>query len=75
MGSVHMSRVYGWQRFYEAAILETNRSRLPALIQAAQAAIDARLEQLQSDHNGSADEKLAISDALSGLSVLRKEIN
>jgi hypothetical protein len=70
-----MSRVYGWQRFYEAAILETNRSRLPALIQAAQAAIDARLQQLQSDHNGTADERLAISDALSGLSVLRKEIN
>ena len=63
MGSVHMSRVYGWQRFYEAAIL------------AAQAAIDARLQQLQSDHNGTADARLAISDALSGLSVLRKEIN
>ncbi|MFZ0807114.1 MAG: hypothetical protein WAN03_13055 [Candidatus Sulfotelmatobacter sp.] len=70
-----MSRVYGWQRFYEAAILETNRSRLPALIQAAQAAIDARLQQLQSDQNGAADEKLAIADALAGLNVLRKEIN
>lgn len=70
-----MSRVYGWQRFYEAAILETNRSRLPVLIQAAQAAIDARVEQLQSNSHDSADEKQAIADAQAGLNVLRKEIN
>jgi oligoribonuclease NrnB/cAMP/cGMP phosphodiesterase (DHH superfamily) len=72
---VTMTRTYGWQRFYEAAILETNRSSLPRLIQTAQAAIDARIQQLQLDHHGSAEERQAIADALVGLGVLRKEIN
>jgi hypothetical protein len=71
---VAMTRTYGWQRFYEAAILETNRSSLPRLIQTAQAAIDARIQQLQADHQGSAEERQAIADALVGLNVLRKEI-
>jgi hypothetical protein len=70
-----MTRTYGWQRFYEAAILETNRSSLPRLIQTAQAAIDARIQQLQSDHQDSAEERQAIADALVGLGVLRKEMN
>jgi hypothetical protein len=72
---VTMTRTYGWQRFYEAAILETNRSSLPRLIQTAQAAIDARIQQLQSDHQDSAEERQAIADALVGLGVLRKEMN
>jgi hypothetical protein len=70
-----MSQTYGWQRFYEAAILETNRMRLPTLLQSAQAAIDARIEQLQSDHNGNGDERRAIADALTGLRVLRQEVS
>jgi len=65
---------YGWQRFYEAAILETKRNRLPALIESAQAAIDARLRQLHSDHQSSENEKMAIEDALNGLRILREEV-
>ncbi|HTW59030.1 MAG TPA: hypothetical protein VMD99_12940 [Terriglobales bacterium] len=74
-----MTQTYGWQRFYEAAILETNRSSLPRLIQTAQAAIDARLEQLQSNHqadtHGSTEERQALADAMVGLNVLRKEVS
>ena len=69
-----MSQSYGWQRFYEAAILETNRSCLPRLIETAQAAIDARLQQLQSNHHASTNERQAIADALTGLEILRKEM-
>ena len=36
-----MSPAYGWQRSYEEAVLETDRSRLPILIRVARAAIDA----------------------------------
>jgi hypothetical protein len=68
-----MTQSYEWQRSYEAAILETDHARLPKLIQAAQAAIDARLEELRTDHEGLAEERLALEDALAGLSVLRRE--
>jgi hypothetical protein len=66
---------FGWQRFYEAAILETNRERLPQLIQAAQAAIDARIDQLRMNHHDSAEERQAIADALAGLRLLKEEVN
>jgi hypothetical protein len=65
---------YKWQRHYEAAILETDRSRLPSLIKAAHAAIDARLEDFRLNHGGTPDEQQAIADALNGLRVLQKEI-
>jgi hypothetical protein len=68
------NQLYGWQRRYEAAILETDRSRLPALIEVAQSAIDARIEELQSDHLGTREEMDALADALAGLRVLRKEL-
>ena len=67
------TQAYRWQRFYEAVILETNRSCLPRLIQTAQAAIDARLEQLRSGV-GSTHERQALADARDGLDMLRKEI-
>jgi hypothetical protein len=69
-----MTELNGWQRHYEAAILETDRSQLPKLIKAAQAAIDERLEELRSDHQNTPEEKRAIADALIGLNILRKVI-
>ncbi len=68
-----MTRIYGWQRFYEEAILETNRAALLERIQTAEAAIDARIAQLHSDHQHNADERQAIEDALAGLRLLHQE--
>ena len=68
-----MSPAYGWQRSYEEAVLETDRSRLPILIRAARAAIDARIEQLKNDQPASAEERQAIADALASLRVLKRE--
>ena len=68
-----MTQSYGWQRYYEAAILETDRSRLPKLIQDAQAAINTRVEELHQNHEGTPEERLALADALAGLGVLRRE--
>lgn len=70
-----VARTYDWQRHYETAILEIDRSRLPRLIETADAAIHARIKELESDHAGTAEERQAIEDALNGLKVLRKEID
>jgi hypothetical protein len=70
-----MPATYEWLRPYETAILETDRSRLPKLIASAQAAIDARIQKLRLDHQGSPDEKQAIEDALAGLHILIREVN
>lgn len=68
-----MSSLYRWQRFYEDAVLETDPGRLPILIRAACAAIDARMEQLGQDHKTSAEEVQALEDALASLRVLKRE--
>lgn len=68
-----MNDRYDWEKLYQAAILETDDSRLKAKIECAQAAIDARLKQLSSNGNSSDDERTAIDDARIGLTVLRRE--
>jgi hypothetical protein len=50
---------YPWQELYEAAVVETNREQMHPLIQAAKAAIDARLHDLQMDHGGTPEERHA----------------
>ena len=55
--------------------LETDRSRLAARIQAAEAAIKVRAQELNSHHEGTEEKRIAINDALSGLRILRQELN
>jgi len=68
-----LSPLYVWQRFYENAVLETDRARLPVLIRAAQGAIQARMQQLKQDHKPPAEELQALEDAMAGLHVLKRE--
>lgn len=63
---------FDWERLYTAAILETYRSKLTARIDAAQAAIESRLRRMDSDHGGSAEERLEIDTAQTSLDVMRK---
>jgi hypothetical protein len=63
-----------WQELYEAAVVETNPKTLQARVQAAKAAIDARLRELQMDHGGTREEQQALSDAVAGVRVLEREI-
>ena len=65
---------YPWGRSYEAAILETDRSRLAKHIQLAEQTIMARIQELNCDHGGTDDERAAIRDAMSGLTMLRNEL-
>ena len=63
-----------WQDLYEAAIVETNLEKIQPSLRVAKAAIDARLHELQMDHGGTREEQQALSDALTGLKVLEREI-
>ncbi len=65
---------YDWELLYTAAILETDRSRLKSRIDAAQAAIDRRLREMDADHGGSAEENLEIESAQASLGVMRKRV-
>jgi len=70
-----MTRQYPWVEYYEAAIVETDRSRLPALIKAAQTAINSRIEELESDHQSTLEEREAIARARAGIRILQQEIS
>jgi hypothetical protein len=69
-----MKAEYPWQELYEAAILETDDAKLLKCLPLAKAAIDARLQELQTDHGGTSQERQALSDALVGLNVLRRDL-
>ena len=73
-GIENMISDYPWARSYEAAILETDRSKLAERIQIAEEAISARERELDGNRVGSQEERSAIRDALSGLRVLRDEV-
>ena len=65
--------MYGWEETYKNAMLETDRSKLWERIEAAQTAIDRRLQEINVGHD-SREERRAIRDALVGLRVLRREV-
>jgi hypothetical protein len=68
-----MRAEYVWEEVYKAALVETDDGKLPNRIQAAKVAIDNRLYELQMDHGGTPEERQALSDALAGLMILRRE--
>jgi hypothetical protein len=70
-----MDASYVWHDLYKSAILETDRRRLQQRLHAAKAAIDDRLQELQTDHGGTPEERQAISDALAALNVIRRELS
>lgn len=63
-----------WMNLYKAAILETDWSKMQERIEAADLAIQGRLFEFSQDHGGTLEENQAIRDALSGLTVLRREL-
>lgn len=65
--------IQAWEKVYLQAVLETDNSVLPKVIEAAEAAIQTRIVELARDHYGTEKERKAISDALRALAVLREE--
>ena len=64
----------GWQDLLTAAMLQRDPVRQRQFLYAAKAAIDDRLQELQLDHEGSPEERQAISEALSSLNLIRREL-
>ncbi len=59
-----------WQELYKAALLELRPEELRLRIEAAEAAIHFRLQELGKIESNSTDEHHAIADALRGLRTL-----
>jgi hypothetical protein len=69
-----MNTEHNWERLYQAALLETDWSKLEGRIQAAESGIKARLHEFSMNHGGTPEENQAIEDALHGLTFLRKDL-
>lgn len=69
-----MNTGHDWQKLYHLALLETDWSTIAERIQAAENGIRARLHEFSLNHGGTPEENQAITDALHGLDVLRKEV-
>jgi hypothetical protein len=68
-----MTATYKWFETYKAALLETDWSKMPERIQAAEAALSQRKREFELNHGGTPEENQAIADAMRGLTVLRRE--
>jgi hypothetical protein len=62
-----------WQDYYLEAFLDTNPLNLVGRIAAAEKAIFLRTEELRASSGGEL-ERQALADALSGLSILKRDI-
>jgi hypothetical protein len=70
---MYASSDYKWQRPYDAAIRCTDQTRVMGLADVAQAAIAARITEIESTGDDSPTEMRAIADAHSGLRILVKK--
>ena len=61
-----------WTKYYRAAVLENNWSKMKERIRTAQAAIREREQLLALNHGGTPEENQAITDAMNNLNVLRR---
>jgi hypothetical protein len=69
-----MTPEYGWEKLYQAAVLETDWSRIEDHVKAADSAINQRLNEFSLNHGGTPEENLAITKALTALEGIRKDV-
>ena len=65
-------RKQDWEKYYRTAVLESDRTRLPQRIEAAEAAILERSQSFSEQPGHNRREQIAITRALHILSLLRK---
>ena len=63
---------YDWTKYYNAAVLENNWSKMKGRIRTAEAAIRDREQLLALNHGSTPEENQAITDAMNNLNVLRR---
>jgi hypothetical protein len=64
---------YSWQESYQAALLETDWTKMQERVQTAESEIHKRRLELSQDHNGTQEERNALVNAMNGLRVLRTD--
>jgi hypothetical protein len=69
-----MTTEYGWEKLYQAAVLETDWSVIEEQIDAAEGAINDRLLELSRNNDGTPEENEAITNAATALKNLRNEV-
>ncbi|PYU19348.1 MAG: hypothetical protein DMG30_24525 [Acidobacteria bacterium] len=68
--------VYEWEETFNAAMMETDRSKRQERIDVAQTAINRRIEEIKLNAgDGSPEESAAIRNAQLGLNLLREEVS
>jgi hypothetical protein len=65
---------YSWQESYQAALLETDWTKMQERVQTAESEIHHRRLVLSQDHGGTDEERAALVNAMSGLGVLRMNV-
>ena len=66
---------YSWQESYQAALLETDWTKRQERLQTAESEIHQRRLVLSQDHGGTDEERAALVNAMSGLRVLRMNVD
>jgi hypothetical protein len=72
MSTGHNTNNNDWREMFQAAVLETNREKLQQRVEAAEAAIFSRLQELNSEHGRQA-ERHELDDAIRMLRVIKEE--
>jgi len=68
--------VYEWEETFNTALMEKDRSKLPERIDAAQTALNRRLEEMKlNEGDGSPEERQAIRNAQLGINLLKEEVS
>ncbi len=64
---------YSWQESYQAALLETDWTKMQERVQTADSEIHKRRLVLAQGHGGTVEEREALVSAMSGLRILRTD--
>ena len=70
---IRVATSYSWRESYQAALLETDWTKMVELVQKAESDLHKRRLELTQDHNGTQEEREAVVNALNGLRVLRMD--
>ena len=65
---------YSWQESYQAALLETDGTKMQERVQTAESEIHKRRLELSQDHGGTQEERDALVNAMNGLRILRVDV-
>jgi len=69
-----MPTSYSWQESYQAALLETDWTKMQERVQTAESEIHQRRLVLSQDHGGTDEERAALVNAMSSIRILRMNV-